>query len=336
MEKLSPVAARALASRFRGAALGAAIGDALALPNQHYSRAFLSSLAQSLVEGYALPPGTARPRGQYGAKTQVLLVSMASIVEAKGIARDSLLAHMIPLWRDNLLVERADNTTEAMLRALKGPGGPESAALEIGRADSEPLDRAVATGLWDAGRPEKIADDIRAAVGITHSDPRVAGCAAAAAAGVASNVRVSKFILGEFLDRTAEAAGAFDPALRDGILDFPRILCQTERRALRLLASFSPDTRYPQTEEGLGEYCVPAVLSAFYWFLRHPFDFEKTVENCLRLGGQMAATAFVAGALSGALLGEERLPEHLLEGLLGRKEIARQAQELFEAWSEPS
>lgn len=336
MEKLSPQAARALASRFRGAVLGAAIGDALALPNQHYSRAFLSSLARPLAEGYALPPGTGRPRGQYGAKTQVMLAAIASVVEAKGVARDSLLAHMIPLWRDNLLVERADNTTEAMLRALKGPGGLESAALEIGRADSEPFDRAVPAGLWDAGRPERIADDVRTAVRLTHADPRVAACTAAAAAGVANNVRVSEFILGEFLDRTAEAAGAFDPALRDCILDFPRILCQTERRALRMVASFSPDTRYPQTEDGLGEYCVPAVLSAFYWFLRHPFDFEKTVENCLRLGGQMAATAFVAGALSGALLGEDRLPEHLLEGLLGRKEIARQAQDLFQAWSESS
>jgi ADP-ribosylglycohydrolase len=168
------------------------------------------------------------------------------------------------------------------------------------------------------------------ATAVTHRDPRPAACAAAVASAVAGNLHASELCLGPFLDRLASAAGRHDAVIREAILDFPRILSQSESRALRLLTSLSPDSRYPQENDGLSEYCVPAVLISLYYFLRSPYEYSRAVESCLRIGGRFDVTALATGAMVGALLGETGIPAELASGVLNSAEIHRRATEIHE------
>ena len=320
------------ASRFRGAVLGAAIGDALAFPYQHYSRSFLRSISSPLTAEFVDPPSSFHPRGQYGPATQLMLATLASVNEAGDVSGESMANHMLPLWRDNLFVRSEESTAEAMGRLAKGQAEWHESGHESGRAEAAPLARAVVIGLWDHGEMDRIPQDVETVVRVTHRDPRALACGAMVAAAVASNVQSSQLHLGEFLDRVAAAASSFDTALHDAILDLPRILSQTEARALRYLESFCSDSRYPHTEDGLGEYCIPTAMTAIYYFLRAPYQFEKALDSCLRLGGHIDSVTFLAGALSGALVGDAGLPQSLIEGLLNSREITAAAEQLHESW----
>lgn len=318
-------------SRFRGAVLGAAIGDALAFPHEHYSRSFLSSLAHPLAEEYVVPPSGFHPAGQYGYATQTMLAVLSSIVESGEVTGEGLVSHLLPLWHGNLLVKTEPSMTEAMRRIADGTDWRD-AGMDVGHAESAPLARTIALALWNHQDPERLVDVVGLSTRITHKDPRVSACAAACAAAVACNLGAEELILGEFLDAVGTAAGAYDGVIRDVILDFPRILSQTESRALLYLMSLCADTRYPQGEDGLGEYCVPTTLTAIYYFLRSPYQFPKVADWCLRLGGRIDMVTFLAGAITGALVGDERLPSGLVAGLLNSTEIAACVAQLHEAW----
>jgi ADP-ribosylglycohydrolase len=321
-----------ITSRFRGTLLGAATADALALPHLHYSRAFLRSLASPMAREYVSHPSGRHPAGQYSSLTQEMMAVVASILDEGEVSGEAIASHLTPLWRDQVLIERDAGSVAPMERLVSRSVSWQTAANEVGHAEAAPACRVVPVALWRPTDVEALQRGVVDAVTITHRDPRVLAAAAAMAAAIAVNSRTEELILGPFLDRVAGAAERFDAVVAEAILDFPRTLSMSENRAIRHFESLCPDDRYPPSDEGLGSYCVPAALLAVYYFLRSPYRFEKTVESCLRLGGHMHVPAFFAGAISGALNGEDGLPDPLLQGLVGWREIAEAADTLERAW----
>ena len=320
---------RSRLSRFRGAVLGAAVADALAFPYQHYSRTFLRSLAHSLVERMADHHAVFHPRGQWSDDTQSLLAAARAVSEDGAVHAAGISARIVALRRDQLLIEPEPSLVRALDLIAEGHLAPEEAGLGPGHAEASAAPRAVAIGLWDHDRLESLPDDVDACTRITHRDPRALAVASAVASGIAVAVATEELMLGEFLDRVAAAAGRHDPVIAEALLDFPRVLSLSEDRALRHFESVSPDDRYPASPDGVGAYCVPVLLSAIYYFLKAPYRYEKVVDRCLRVGGRIDTPAFLAAALSGALVGEEGLPAHLVEGLFHAGEILAAADDLF-------
>jgi ADP-ribosylglycohydrolase len=321
-----------LLARFRGTILGSAAADALAFPYQHYSRAFLRSLAVPLTQEYAVHHSGFYPRGQYTCETQQMLAVLESIVETGGVSGEAMASHLIPLWRDNVLVERDRSISLAMERLLTGGLDWERSGLEPGHAEADPVSRVPAVALWDHQDMDAMYEHVAVSTRITHRDPRVLACAAATAAAIASNAQTEELILGAFLDRVSGAASRYDPVVAEACLDFPRILSLSEYRALRHFESICPDDRYAATEDGLDEYCIPVILTALYYFLRSPYRYEKVIDSCLRVGGRITTSAFLAGAICGALVGETGIPQHLSEGILNVSELATAANDLHGAW----
>ena len=326
-----------LAGKFHGCVLGAAIGDALAFPHLHYSREFLRSTSSPLTTEFAEHHSSSYPTGQYSDDTQILLALLKAITAA---ATDSteldapfVLRHLLPLWRDQVLVERDTSCAEAMEQILGSGQLSQPRPLEGGRAEASPTGRAVTIALWYHQRPDEMYRQVEALVRLTHTDRRTVACAAAVAAMIAYNLTTSELILGDFLDRVAAACARFDERIAEAILDFPRILSMTENRCHRHFEEVYEDRRYPMSEEGLSVYAVPTVLFALYSFLKSPHKFEDTVDRCLRLGGQMDTAAFLAGAISGAHLGHNAIPENLRSGLHGNAELQDAAGNLHELWS---
>ena len=320
-----------LRTRFRGATLGAAVADALALPYADYSREFLRSHATSLTTQFITHHSGFYPLGQYGSTTQLMLSVIDSILEADRIDGSNVASHFTPLWRDQLLIERHHALAEPMERLVRGLRPWDECALDSGHAEITPIGPTLAAALWGSHDARVLADGAESIVRLTHSDSRVLACAAGAAAAIAHNVNTGELILGRFLDAVCDAASPFDPRIADELLDFPRVLSMTDNRALLHFETILPDERYPPTANGLGSYCVPAFWVAMYSFLKNPHDFGKCVENCITAGGEINAPAFLGGAMVGALMGEDGIPDTLRERLVGANEVGAKTNDLLAA-----
>ncbi len=328
---------RKLRSRFRGALLGCAVGDALGFPYQDYSRSFMRSLLEPLTSGFVRHHSGFYPLGQYTDDTQEATAVVNSIIEAGGINGQIVAEHLIPLWRDQLVVDRSPSCTEAMDRLLKGEATWSRSGLPVGRVENCSLPRALPVGLWDHAHLDALPGDVEVTTLISHQDPRVVASAAAMAASVAYNVVADDLILGSFLDQAAGAAGRFYGALAEQILDFPNILSQREYRAFEWFGEFSAgalgEHPYP-FDEGVAENALYTALAVLYFFLKNPFDFERAVESALRAGGDVDTTAALTGAISGGLLGSEAIPAQLANSVLDHSSIQDRADRLLLRWRE--
>lgn len=324
-----------LPSRYRGTLLGAAIADALAFPYRNYSRHFLLSVARPLSADYETPPTGYHPRGQFTAQTQGWLAVVDSILERGALEADDssarlALDHLIPLWRDMLVVQPDDEMSAVMQRVVRGHVEWNEAALPAGHAGSAAVCRALPVGLWNCRFPAEVPARVATLVEITHRDRRVLAVAAGVAATVAASVLADDLILGDLLDQVASACAHFEPAVGDAVLDMPRYLSQTESRAIELILDVVADDAHRPRDDGIGDYCVPSFLIALYQFLQSPCDFARAVDRSLRVGGAASTTAALTGAFCGAYLGYEHLPRRLVEGLVDGAEIAQRAGALYD------
>lgn len=318
--------------RFRATILGAAVADALSFPYRDYSRRFLQSLARSVTEEYERDTSGFFPAGQISADTQSLVAVMRSVLEAGEVRRSTVAEYLIPLWRDFQIVRPSESCSEAVRLLVKGIAEPEASGLEEGRAESGALSRAIAIGLWNVGRPRDVPADIDAAIRVTHHDPRVLGAAAGVAAWIASELGAEELILGSLLDDVHGAVACFHDPLAEAILDVPRIISQTDRRAWSLIEKVCVDERYPPRDDGIGEYVVPTFLMAVYYSLKCPGQFEEAISRCVRMGGRSSTLSTVTGAIVAGQSGLEDLPEQLISRLVDRTEIVEVANEYYEAW----
>ena len=324
-----------LHSKYLGAILGAAAGDALAFPLRNYSRNFLASLAQPLATELQITEDGFSPLGQNTGDIQGCLAVIHSILERGDLKAEEASArifveHLIPLWRDMSVVDPAEDNSTVMNMIVRGITEWDAAALPPGEAGSGCLTRAIPIGLWNCKNPGNIPAQVETLVSVSHQDTRVLAAAAVIATLIAYNVRQEELVLGDIMDETSAAAASFDKRIADAICDLPRILSQTDPRALEMILEICPDDDYPPRRDGLTDYAVPILFLSLRQFLNNPQSFHEALDRILRLGGNMSTIASISGAFCGSYLGIEEIPENLVDKLLEKEEILRQTNKLFE------
>ncbi len=328
-------------SRFKGALFGLAVGDALAFPWKGRSRSFLRSVESVFQVGFVRHETKFFPSGQGTDDSQTALALCRTLRESRSRSVDGkiLAEFLVPLWRDGEVVDPAPESTDAVRRLISGKTLFDSSGHAAGRIGADALARAVPIGLWYHNSPVHLIRDVDVSTSVTHKDPRVLACAAVVAAVVAYNVRASDVLLGEFLDQLAEAAGRFHGRTAEMILDFPRILSMIEFRALERIDGFL------RAEEGAdhGDWWekLPGasqfqLLAALYYFLRAPFDFERSVDAAFHAGGEVLSVCALVGAFSGSFLGDQAIPVQLRRGLVLGEQVEEEASLLYEAWLDAS
>ena len=341
-----PEVSKRFHSRFQAALLGSAVADALAYPHKDYSRTFLISLARPITTQFVAHPDGRVAAGETTDDTAAIVAVVRSILEAGEVDGETVADYLIPLWRDLDVVDADPGVTAAMRRLVKGMTIWSDSGHCEGHAEGGGVSRAIPVGMWHArslatvpGRPEsttddservdRIARDAATVLRITHNDPRVLGAGAGVAAAVAGVVAVEEIHLGTLLDRIGSAVETFCPPLARSVEDLPRILSQTDVKARELIESLLLDERYPPRRDGLGDYAVPVFLLALYNFLKAPTDYARAVEKSIQLGGNAGTAATITGALVGAHVGLERIPEQLLGNLAGRSDLMELSDDLL-------
>lgn len=310
-----------LRTRFHGTLLGGAIGDALGFPFEGSSRPFMMALGSDVMDSFEKHRSGYFPAGQFSDDTQMTLATIESILECRSVDGANLARHFVPLWRENTIIGRDETSSAAIHRLIDGVATWQASGEEVGVDSNAAATRAAPLGLWNYDRPDQLLEDVETASRITHQDPQATAAAAAVAAAVAYNVTHREVILGEFLDSVCEATAHFDEELARHIADLPRSLAMREAETLEQLSRAGAEHEPRGPQEGVPPLAMPTVLVALFYFLRSPNDYSRTVRNALFSGGDVDTVASIAGALSGALLGAEALPKHLVDCVLHHDQI---------------
>lgn len=280
---------------------GLAIGDALGMPFETES-----PLSQRIMGWTGHYEGSAYHRlqpGQWTDDTQMSMALAASLVEHKFYDPATAAKHYLDWFRGRPR-GIGTSTRQAMEKLASGREWHQS-GIEGAEGNGTAM-RAAPIGLFHHRGTERLhsaAHWARIDAAITHvSDEAREGSAAVAVAVSHLSSGGSKSELLQAVMQNIEKS-----RVRFGLEDL--------YRAIRAGDSFKEViARNDWLLAGVGGHVVKTVPAAFAVFL-YGRDFDNTVCDAVRLGGDTDTVAAITGALAGAHYGIEGIPGELLEGL---------------------
>ena len=345
--------------RISGAIMGALIGDALGLGCHWYYD--LDAMRQDYgpwVDGYTIPKPDryhgGLKAGQASQAGFILILLLRSVAEW-GEYRQDDFTHRL----DDQLFPLLDGTP------VYGPGGYTSQSIREayrrrveqgkgwnetgGHADtSEAAERAIVLAAHYAHDPGKVAEVVSGHCLLTQADEAIV------AMTTAYNVVLSRLIMGERL--TPALSDQLMQLVHSGQLPFHAVTGQNlappcpgdpdPPRAGRFSspdalltpgymarAAADPDIRIEPAWKVSIVYGMPCAIyhqlpAAYYLAARFHDNFEAAVLHAINGGGQNMSRAMLTGALVGAQVGLEGIPERFLLGLENSDELLALCQKI--------
>jgi len=348
-----------LRDRAEGAILGAFIGDALGLgPHWYYDLDALRRDYGSWIDGYTDPrPDRYHAGLKAGDLSQagiILHLTLRSLVACGGYDETDFCRRL-----DSELFPHLDGTP------VQGPGGYTSQSIREawrrrveqkrtwgetgGHADdTEAIERTLALAVRYARHPGELARTITSNTRLTQVDMTVVSMT------VAYGAVLGQLVCGAPLD--PHIGGRLMALVKDGTLPFHAVVTddlQPPRpgdvdppRADRFAspdallspgymarAAADPQIRIEPAWKVSLVYGMPCAIyhilpAAYYLAARFRDDFEAAVLHALNGGGQNMARAMLTGALVGAQVGRQGIPQRFIEGLNERRAIEELAVDL--------
>jgi ADP-ribosylglycohydrolase len=192
-------------------------------------------------------------------------------------------------------------TLRACLKLLLGFGPMRSGVHSAGNG---PAMRSALLGVW-AKSEVQLRQLVRVCTRITHIDPKSEEGALVVARAASLTVLEAGLSPIAFLeDAVREVSG---DELRDHLQAAITALAHGNSPA-----AFAASRGWAHGITGYVNHTVPAAL---YCWAYSPGDFRKCVENAVLLGGDSDSVAAIAGAICGANLGSDNLPQDWLDCL---------------------
>ncbi|KIO47895.1 ADP-ribosylglycohydrolase family protein [Nitrosospira sp. NpAV] len=345
--------------RVSGAIMGALIGDALGLGcHWYYDLAELRKDYGPWIDGYTTP----RPDRYHGGMNagQLSQTGLIFVMLLRSVAEHGE-------YREEDFTRRLDEELFPLLNGTPeyGPGGYTSQSIREayrrrveqgktwgeagGHADTtEAAERAIVLAAHYANQPRKVAETVSANCLLTQGDEAIV------AMTTAYNVILSRLIAGEKL--TPVVSDTLMQLVQSGELPFhsvtksnlapPRPGDPDPPRAGRFsspdalltphyvaLAAIDPDIRIEPAWKVSIVYGMPCAIyhqlpAAYYLAARFADDFESAVLHAVNGGGQNMSRAMLTGALVGAQVGLEGIPQRFLDGLENGEELLALARKI--------
>jgi ADP-ribosylglycohydrolase len=173
-------------------------------------------------------------------------------------------------------------------------------------AGNGPCMRAPILGVALGDRPELLREFVRRATRITHTDPRAEHAALAvawAAYRSSTNVHDPQVVADLLVREIGDPAGELSQRIRQAA-DSAEVGQPTE--------AFAADLKLTRGVSGYVVHCVPVVIQAW---LRFPEDYASAIRSVIRCGGDTDTNAAIVGAIVGARVGVEGIPEAWRSGI---------------------
>ena len=300
-----------------GSLLGQALGDALGFVVE----AEPPEVARAYVED-CLRAGRAEQRahsqfafGQYSDDTQFARELLRSFEERAGWDPAAFADRLARLFREGRDVSAGWGTRSAALRLSAGTHWSQSGTPPPYAGNGSAM-RAGQLGLLFPGEREtrRVAGEQSR---ITHLDPRCSAGAVAVARAVSLAAIRAPIHVDTFLEDIAALADEEDSSVGAAIRGLTSWASLEPTAAARHVHESGLDPEHPRWQ-GISAFVIPSVCWSLYAFLRSPDDYWETVCTAIAVGGDTDTMAAIAGAISGARLGFDALPQTLLARLTDR------------------
>jgi len=303
--------------KFLGCLVGAAIGDALGARREgrEMSRSEdIASLAERLGELI------------YTDDTHMTIGIAESLIESKGFHGE----HMTQTFIKNYEAEPWRGYGPGpprIFRMIKSGEAWDSAANKLyqgGSFGNGSAMRAAPVGLLYSNSPEKLREIAHKSSSITHSHElgkegaALQACAVALALNTPSEEDIDRE---DFLLKLQNFIQ--NQLYKEKVAQIRELLGEQDKA--RVVAMLGNGIEAPRS-----------VPTAIYCFLRQPKSYKDTVTYAISLGGDTDTIAAMAGAISGAYLGIEAIPEEWRAKLENRDYIEALAEKLWQIATFPS
>lgn len=323
--------------RYVGAVLGQCLGDALGFVVEGYPPAECASYVRGFLRAGSAgaigrPPF---PFGQYTDDSQLMRELLQSARSQGGFDPVDYGHRIAALFTEDRVVGRGRATEEAAHRLARGVPWDQAGTPPPAAGNGSAM-RAAAAGLLVPQGGVGLATIAESQGRITHQDPRCSAGAIAIAAAVARGLRAeppdATAVCAEIVPLVAD----LDPLLARYLAELPAWSRLEPDQAYAQIGPIGAAPEVGQTWPGISPFVTPSVLWSLYAFLRSPGDYWETICVSIAVGGDVDTTAAMAGAISGAHLGEVAIPESLArqltdQGTFGYAELVTLAADIHHA-----
>jgi ADP-ribosylglycohydrolase len=299
-----------LRDRYRGTLLGLAVGNALGLPVEGWSRADIQQRHPGGIRD--IDPVEIKLPWDDDLAQAVILCD--AIIEHDTLQNDDLAARLIEWYESN--GRGMGSQTRAVISALKlGMLPSEAARLVWERAGNEPAGNgavmrcAPVAMRWPSNRT-KLLQETENSARITHHDPRCIWSA------FAVNLAVADALQGRTASVPAIAASLEE--LETGAITL---------HAVRAVSGRSLDDLHL---EGTTMGFTLKAMQAGLWCLENSADFEESLLAVIHAGGDTDTNGAVAGAVLGAIHGASAIPERWTSRVARADELTALADRILE------
>lgn len=285
-----------------GVLLGTAVGDALGVPRENLS----PRRAERLFGAPPLRQCFLLGRGMISDDTEHTCMLGQALLRAPNdperFARS--LAWSLRWWLLGVPAGIGRATFRSLVKLWIGFPPTRSGVWSAGNG---PAMRSALLGVCLGHERERLTAYVRAATRLTHTDPRAERGAllVALAAHYGATAGPNGVTADGYLKLVREALPDMDAELA-GILARLEEHIARQAPAVELAAALS-------LQRGVTGYIYHTVPLALYCWLRSPTDFRTAVEEVIALGGDADTTGAITGAIAGATLGEQGIPQTWLD-----------------------
>lgn len=307
-------------SRFAGALLGTFTGDALGMPFEGLPH---PDIAEQWNADY--PMVEARlGKGTYTDDTQ-MMIGVAESLNYYGRFNGRDVAQR---FVTNYQPDRGYGMgTRSVLQTLKIGTPWDQAPMVIfpeGSFGNGAAMRVAPIGLFYRNDPEQLRNAAESSAAITHAHPlgKEGAAVQAMAVALAANTEPDDFDPARFVHQLADFA-------REDRFPFPEQIA-----ALDKLLEENPTLDEVADRLGNDVRAHHSVPTAIYMFLARPWSFKEAVAHAVLLGGDTDTIAAMTGAVAGAFLGLENIPQEWLDvlenGEKGRDYVTELSEKLYQ------
>lgn len=297
--------------QFQGCLIGQCLGDALGFPVEGQPRIVCQEYVQDILQSEQAgkngrPPF---PFGQYTDDSQLARELMQSYIACNGFSAKDYAKRIAALFQEDRIVGRGKTTEQAALRLMEGVSWDHAGSLPPAAGNGSAM-RAAPIGLFFYDKPK---DMIAAAYDqgrITHQDSRCCAGSVSIAGAVALALQHDSAEPYMFLEQLSEWVEEMDEAFAMYIQQLGEWIEMPPNEASVLIKRAGCGQKANELD-GVSTFVVSSVLWSLYSFLRHPESYWDTVCLAISIGGDVDTTAAMAGAISGAHLGLDAIPNHL-------------------------
>lgn len=300
-------------SRYRGALLGLATGDAVGTTLEFQHPGSFTPLTDMVGSGpFSLQPG------EWTDDTSMALCLAESLIECKGFNAHDQMQRYVRWWRDGYYSVKEycfdiGNTVRNALAHFEHTGDPYAGSTDPYTAGNGSIMRLAPIPLAYANQPHQA---------IAYADD--SSCTTHGAQTARDACRYLASLLIGALNGTskAELLDAHDSPIPGIWKEAP--LCPE----IEAIAAGSYKHKQPPEIAGTG-YVVQS-LEAALWAFYHSTTFADGCLKAINLGNDADTTGAVYGQLAGAYYGDEGIPEHWRMQIAMRERIIELADGLYD------